>query len=54
MGLQESAPNQPIKGSYFNAALCGVDFVNYGVDTKDGSGDPKKPGPYYEGAGRCL
>ena len=41
MGLQESAPNQPIKGSYFNAALCGVDFVNYGVDTKDGSGDPK-------------
>ena len=35
MGAAESSPNNPVKGTYFNSALCGVDFLNYGVD-KDG------------------
>ena len=37
MGAAESSPNSPIKGTYFNSALCGVDFLGYGVDE---DGDP--------------
>lgn len=32
MGAAESAPNMPVKGSYFNSALSGVDFIGYGFD----------------------
>ena len=32
MGLAESSPNNPINGSYFNSALCGISFVGFGVD----------------------
>ena len=38
MGLAESSPNNPINGSYFNSALCGISFVGFGVDE---DGDPK-------------
>ena len=38
MGLKEDDNDKLINGTAFNAALCGLDFVNYGVD-KDG--DPK-------------
>ena len=38
MGLKEDDNDVLINGSAFNAALCGLDFLNYGVD-KDG--DPK-------------
>lgn len=38
MGLKEDDNDVLIDGSAFNAALCGLDFLNYGVD-KDG--DPK-------------
>lgn len=38
MGAAESAPNMPVKGTYFNSALCGLDFIGYGVDE---DGDPK-------------
>ena len=38
MGAAEASPNNPIKGTYFNSALCGIDFVGYGVDE---DGDPK-------------
>lgn len=35
MGAAESSPNSPVKGTYFNSALCGIDFLGFGVD-KDG------------------
>lgn len=38
LGAAEKSPNSPIKGTYFNSALCGIDFIGCGVD-KDG--DPK-------------
>ena len=38
MGMAESSPNNPVNGSYFNGALCGLDFSGFGVD---GDGDPK-------------
>lgn len=38
MGLKEDDNDKLINGTAFNAALCGLDFVDYGVD-KDG--DPK-------------
>ena len=38
MGLKENGANNPITGSYFNTALSGVDFIDYGVDE---DGDPK-------------
>ncbi|MEY8317352.1 hypothetical protein AALB19_08530 [Oscillospiraceae bacterium 50-58] len=38
MGLSEKTANNAVNGSYFNSALCGVDFVGYGTD---GNGDPK-------------
>ena len=38
MGAAETAPNSPIKGTYFNSALCGVDFLGFGIDE---DGDPK-------------
>ncbi len=38
MGAEESSPNIPVKGSYFNSALSGVDYIGYGTD-KDG--DPQ-------------
>lgn len=37
MGAAEKAPNSPTKGTYFNNALCGIDFLGYGVDE---DGDP--------------
>lgn len=37
MGAAESSPNSPVKGTYFNSALCGIDFLGYGVDE---DGDP--------------
>ena len=37
MGATETSPNSPIKGTYFNSALCGVDFLGYGTDE---DGDP--------------
>ena len=37
MGAAESSPNSPIKGTYFNSALSGIDFLGYGVDE---DGDP--------------
>lgn len=37
MGAAEKAPNSPVKGTYFNNALCGIDFLGYGVDE---DGDP--------------
>ena len=39
MGLMEDDNDVLINGSAFNAALCGLDFMNYGVDEKDG--DPR-------------
>lgn len=38
MGLKEDDDDVLINGSAFNAALCGLDFMNYGVDE---DGDPK-------------
>jgi len=38
MGLAENAPNDLVNGSYFNSALCGIDFIDFGVDE---DGDPK-------------
>lgn len=38
MGMQEDANGKLVNGSAFNSALCGINFVDYGVD-KDG--DPK-------------
>ena len=38
MGAEESSPNNPVKGTYFNSALSGVDYTGYGVDE---DGDPK-------------
>lgn len=38
MGAEESSPNSAVKGSYFNSALSGVDYIGYGVDE---DGDPK-------------
>lgn len=38
MGAEESSPNNPVRGSYFNSALSGVDYLGYG---RDGDGDPK-------------
>lgn len=38
MGAEESSPNMPVRGSYFNSALSGVDYLGYGVDE---DGDPK-------------
>lgn len=38
MGAEESSPNSPVKGSYFNSALSGVDYIGYGTDE---DGDPK-------------
>lgn len=38
MGAEESSPNNPVKGSYFNNALAGIDFIGFGVDA---DGDPK-------------
>ncbi|USF27901.1 hypothetical protein N510_002859 [Firmicutes bacterium ASF500] len=38
MGLAENSPNNPVNGSYFNSALCGISFVGFGVDE---DGDPK-------------
>lgn len=38
MGMKEDANGKLINGSAFNSALCGINFVDYGVD-KDG--DPK-------------
>lgn len=38
MGARESSPNSPVKGTYFNNALCGIDFVGWGLDE---DGDPK-------------
>lgn len=32
MGLEESSPNNPVNGSYFNSALCGIAFTGFGVD----------------------
>ena len=37
MGAAESSPNNPVKGTYFNNALCGIDFLGFGVDE---DGDP--------------
>ena len=39
MGAKENAPNDPILGSYFNNALCGINFIGYGVDKSDGFDD---------------
>lgn len=38
MGAEENGPNNPVRGSYFNSALTGLDFTGFGVD-KDG--DPQ-------------
>ena len=38
MGATESSPNNPVRGTYFNSALCGLDFLGCGVDA---DGDPK-------------
>ena len=38
MGAEENSPNMPVRGSYFNSALSGVDYLGYGVDE---DGDPK-------------
>ena len=38
MGVAEKSPNNPVNGSYFNGALCGIDFIDFGVDE---DGDPK-------------
>lgn len=32
MGLAERSPNNPVNGSYFNSALCGIAFTGFGVD----------------------
>ena len=37
MGAAESAPNVPVRGTYFNSALCGIDFLGFG---RDEDGDP--------------
>lgn len=37
MGAAETSPNSPVKGTYFNSALCGIDFLGFGVDE---DGDP--------------
>ena len=36
MGAEESSRNSPVKGSYFNSALSGVDYIGYGTD-EDGA-----------------
>lgn len=44
MGAEESSPNVAVRGSYFNSALSGVDYIGYGADLGEGtdeSGDPK-------------
>ncbi len=44
MGLAEKKPNDPINGSYFNSALCGIDFTGFGADRGEGTdntGDPQ-------------
>lgn len=38
MGAKENEPNDPVRGSYFNSALSGLNYTNYGVDD---DGDPK-------------
>lgn len=38
MGAEESSPNSPVKGTYFNNALSGIDYIGYGMDE---DGDPK-------------
>lgn len=38
MGASEIQANMPVKGSYFDSALSGVDFIGYG---RDEDGDPK-------------
>jgi len=38
MGAAESKPNSPVKGTYFNSALSGLNFTDYSVDA---DGDPK-------------
>lgn len=38
MGMKEDANGKLINGSAFNSALCGINFVDYGVDE---DGDPK-------------
>lgn len=37
MGAEESSPNVAVRGSYFNSALSGVDYIGYGTDE---DGDP--------------
>lgn len=32
MGAKENAPNDPIRGSYFNSALSGLNYTSFGVD----------------------
>lgn len=38
MGAEEQGANNPMKGTYFNSALSGLNFTNYGVDA---DGDPQ-------------
>ena len=38
MGAKENAPNDPIRGSYFNSALSGLNYTGFGTDE---DGDPK-------------
>lgn len=38
MGAKETGPNSPIRGTYFNSALSGLNFTDYGIDA---DGDPK-------------
>ncbi|MCI9155871.1 MAG: hypothetical protein HFF44_02885 [Lawsonibacter sp.] len=41
MGAAENGPNNPVRGSYFNSALSGLDYTGFGVDETDEFGDPK-------------
>ena len=38
MGAEEKGANNPVRGTYFNSALSGLNYTNYGVDE---DGDPK-------------
>ena len=38
MGAEENGANNPTRGTYFNSALSGVDYLGYG---RDEDGDPK-------------
>ncbi len=38
MGAQEEGANNPVRGTYFNSALSGLNYTDFGVDA---DGDPK-------------